>query len=144
MHNIDGQIGTLKYIASSPAEMYGGFPAQTVAAAKWALAEIERLQSELSQRLPTRYEADQIKVMLPAERDEALNEIERLSAGNKFLQAEVERLKAAFGPTIEVMESAKRRLETVEQWDFDGYGEPYNSVVKELARLRAIVEKGTE
>ena len=50
MHNIDGQIGTLKYIASSPAEMYGGFPAQTVAAAKWALGVLVRGWVDLIER----------------------------------------------------------------------------------------------
>jgi len=68
---------------------------------------------------------------------EVLDDIERL-------QAENARLKAAFGPTIEAMESAERRLKDVEQWDHNGYGEPYNSIVKKLARIRAIVEKGTE
>ena len=60
------------------------------------------------------------------------------------LQAEVARLKAAFAPMIELLESAERRLKDVEQWDHNGYGEPYNSVVKEIARLKAELEKGTE
>jgi len=60
----------------------------------------------------------------------------------KALQAEVEKIKAAFAPTIEALESAERRLKDVEQWDHDGYGEPYNSIVKELARLRAVVDGG--
>lgn len=46
MHYIDGQIGTLKYIADSPPEERGGFGPLTVEAAKWAIKEIERLQAE--------------------------------------------------------------------------------------------------
>jgi len=46
MQLIDGKTGTLQYIAESPAERHGGFAPQTVAAAKWALDEIERLQAE--------------------------------------------------------------------------------------------------
>lgn len=35
----------LKYIAASPAKEHGGFDERTVAAAKWALQEIEHLRS---------------------------------------------------------------------------------------------------
>jgi rubrerythrin len=58
-HTIDGQMGTLKYIADSPAEQHGGFAKQTVEAAQWALAEIERLTANgLS-----RFERDQLKAV---------------------------------------------------------------------------------
>lgn len=38
-------IETLKHIAGSPSPEHGGFDARTVSAVKWALSEIERLQS---------------------------------------------------------------------------------------------------
>ena len=85
---------------------------------KECLDEIQRLQSELEQRLPTRYERDQLKA----------------------LTAEVERLKAAFEPTIELLESVRSNSAiSAEVWI--ALAEP---VKHELARLRAIVEKGTE
>lgn len=97
---------------------------------KHLLAEVERLVAEL-------LESNSI-----ISRD--AKQIFTLGEQAKHLQAEVERLRAAFGPTIELLKAVEKRLTLVEQWDFDGYGEPYNSVVKELARLKAIVEKGAK
>jgi len=37
-------IEILRYITESPPQEYGGFAPQTVEAAKWAIAEIERLE----------------------------------------------------------------------------------------------------
>jgi hypothetical protein len=65
----------------------------------------------------------------------------------KHLQAEVERLKAAFGPTIELLQHI--------EWDFEYAAIHKTELVltqksdrpalqRELARLLAIVEKGTE
>ena len=88
MQLIDGKAGTLKYIAESPAERHGGFAPQTVVAAKWALAEIERL-------------------------------------------------KAAFGPTIELLEDWVKYMKP-----YTGFMHSVNRTTAEIARLRAIVEGG--
>lgn len=40
---MDGKMDTLKYIADSPPRECGGFHEYTVDAAKWAIAEIDRL-----------------------------------------------------------------------------------------------------
>jgi tRNA U34 5-carboxymethylaminomethyl modifying enzyme MnmG/GidA len=85
--------------------------------AKECLDEIERLQDELSQSIPSRYERDQVKA----------------------LTAEVARLKAAFGPTIEML----KRVDGKGPFEFL-HPEISASVKQELARLRAILEKGTE
>ena len=55
----------------------------------------------------------------------------RIQEENTRLQAENARLKAAFGPTIELIVRS-------------GYAGNGNLWDQELARLRAIVEKGTE
>jgi hypothetical protein len=109
---IDGKAGTLKYIAETPDEPYGGLAAQTKAAAKWALDEIERLQAENA-----RLKAD------IARRD---SDLARLDMGK------------AFGPTIELLESVRRRVELTTQWTENGYGELYQRAEREIARLRAI------
>jgi hypothetical protein len=90
-------MGTLRYIADSPPEAHGGFAEQTVAAAKWALAEIERLQ------------------------------------------AENDRLRAAAAQAIEVLERVPGAYQKREELDSLWY-----DARLAIARLRAIVEKGTE
>ncbi|MEI8281883.1 MAG: hypothetical protein WCG75_05725 [Armatimonadota bacterium] len=65
--------------------------------------------------------------------DECIDEIERL-------QAEVERLNAAFVPTIELLESV-RSNSAISDEVWIALAEP---VKQELARIKAIVEKGTE
>jgi uncharacterized small protein (DUF1192 family) len=61
----------------------------------------------------------------------------------KALQAEVERLKAAFGPTIELLESLERFFSGrvfLKAAPIVGA----TAINSELARLKAIVKKGTE
>ena len=139
-HTIDGQMETLRYIADSPPEAHGGFAKQTVEAAQWALAEIERLQAEVES--------------LKASCNYAVKELACVDCGSAPLEelarrakAENDRLKAAFGPTIELLQHI--------EWDFEYAARHKTELVltqksdrpalqRELARLRAIVEKGTE
>jgi hypothetical protein len=109
------QIGTLKYIAESPPEAHGGFAAQTVEAAKWALAEIERLQAELAQ------------------------EQQRNLLNVACCEQQVKDLKAEFAPTIAVLEEVSTVVGL-----YTGFADYHAKLKNELARLRAIVEKGTK
>lgn len=120
---------------------------------KECLDEIERLQVEIERLTKERDDANRIK---SAEKQILIAEIEAhtkakaeldglhakdsvrtkehnvLVQENRSLQAENERLKAAFGPTMVLLEVMK---------DSAMYS---NAVQGELARLRAVLEKGTE
>lgn len=99
-----------------------------------ALKEIERLQSELSQRLPTRHERDQIKALQA--------EVERLKADIARRDSDLARLDMdkVLEPTIELLESV-RSNSAISDEVWIALAEP---VKQELARIKAIVEKGTE
>lgn len=61
---MDGKMDTLKYIADSPPRECGGFHEYTVEAAKWAIAEIERLTRERDEaREASRWLCDRVGIM---------------------------------------------------------------------------------
>jgi hypothetical protein len=127
------QIGTLKYIAESPPEAHGGFAAQTVEAAKWALAEIERLSTADCSH---GYALHALKREIGMGLDEQSEDYSEIAVKVGELKAENERLKSAFVPTIEL-------LERVQVCTVGRTIECHPEARHEITRLRAIVEKGT-